>query len=84
MPNIKSAKKRTRQIAKTTARNKTYKRRFKDLLKKVKKRPDRESALKMYPQLVSLLDRMAKRRIVHPNKSSRLKSRIYRMIQSKH
>ncbi len=81
MPNIKSAKKRMRQNEKVRARNKAYKARYKKLLKTVKKSHDREASLKLYPRIVSLLDRMALRRIVHPNKAARLKSRILKMIE---
>ncbi len=83
MPNIKSAKKRARQNEKARARNYMYKARYKKLLKAVKKSHDREASLKAYPQIVSLLDRMALRRIVHPNKAARMKARILKMILSK-
>ena len=79
MPNIRSAEKRMRADAKRRLRNlearsklKTLSRQFSHLIDEKKA----AEAKKLYPQLVSLLDRSAKIDVLHRNTASRKKSRL--------
>lgn len=75
MANKKSAIKKARHDAKLSAENKRIKKNLKKLLKKA----SREDL----PQVYKKLDKAAKRRIIHPNKSSRLKSRFAKNARKK-
>lgn len=77
MANLKASKKDIRRITKQTARNRTVKSTLKTLAKKVllEVRNDNKEKLKSTAmELVSLLDKAAKRDIIHPNKASRQKA----------
>lgn len=67
MPLIKSAKKAMRQNTKRRAANLKAK---ENLKKKLKKPP------KNISELVSVIDKAAKRGIIHKNKAGRLKARL--------
>ena len=45
-------------------------------LKKVRNTTDKEEALKMFPTLQKMLDKLAKRNIIHKNKAANLKSSV--------
>lgn len=79
MPIIKSAIKKLRKDKKRTVRNKALKRRYKDLVKKALGEPTEENIKKA----VSVIDRAAKRNIIHKNKASRLKSRVMKPRKKK-
>lgn len=76
MPNIQSAKKKMRKDAKRTERNAIFKRTVKETVKNIKK------ATKITPEDVkkahSVIDKAAKRGIIHDNKADRLKSEVSR------
>ena len=74
MPQIKSAKKRLKTSLKRQQRNRAAKSTLKSTLKTIEAIPDekREEANR---QIQSVLDKAAKRGIIHPKKAARLKSR---------
>lgn len=79
MPIIKSAKKRVRIIERKTRENRIQKNRLKRAEKefvKALEEKDREKAGENHRQVVSLLDKLAKKGIIHKNKASRKKSRL--------
>lgn len=78
MPLIKSAKKKLRQAKKRQAQNLIYKRKYKQALKEAKKNPTKKNIAKAY----SLLDKAAKKNVIHKNKAGRLKSQIFHASQS--
>lgn len=78
MPNIKSAKKKLRQDAKRTKSNMTYK---KTLVKTVKNMGKMKS--KDLKSAHSIIDKAAKKGVIHKNKAARLKSRISRSKSKK-
>ena len=76
MANIKSAKKDIRQTRTRTARNRTVRSEIKTLIKKFRTArdgDDKEATKVAARDLVSVLDRAAKRNIVHPNMARRHK-----------
>jgi len=86
MPIKKSAKKALRQNLKRKARNLVYKKKIKDLLKKVKKlvlAENIEEAKTYLPQIYKALDKAVKRRIIKKNTAARKKSRITKLINIK-
>ena len=74
MPQIKSAKKRLKTSLKRQQRNRAARSTLKSTLKTIEGMPDekREEANR---QIQSVLDKAAKRGIIHPKKAARLKSR---------
>ena len=78
MPIIKSAKKKLRQDKKRTAQNLKYKKGYKQALKSLKKSKDKTKALK---KAYSQVDKAVKKRVIHKNKASRLKSQIARKMK---
>ncbi len=84
MPHHKSAKKRLRQNMKRRLHNRYYAKSTRTAIKKIRRIHDKEEALKMYPQVASMIDKLAKRNIIHKNKAARLKSRLMQHINKLH
>lgn len=82
MANLKASKKNTKRIAVQTARNRKVKSTLKTLIKKVNAQAvsDKEAAKTAAIQLVSALDKAAKRNIIHPNKADRQKAALAKHI----
>ena len=76
MPNIKSAKKRMELSRKWTARNRTARARLRTAVKKVHQAEEPEGARSLLTEAVRLLDRAARRRLLHPNRVARIKSQL--------
>ncbi|TXF87695.1 30S ribosomal protein S20 [Neolewinella aurantiaca] len=74
MAHHKSAKKRIRQDEKKRLHNRYYKKSTRTALKKVREMEDKAEAEKQLPALFSMIDRLAKRNLFHPNKAANLKS----------
>jgi small subunit ribosomal protein S20 len=79
LPTHKSAEKRLKTSEKANIRNKAIKSRIMTLLKKTETSSD-EASLK---EAVSFLDKAARKGTIHPNKASRIKSRLTRQVQKK-
>lgn len=75
MPLIKSAIKKVRKDKKRTARNKKRELNLKSLIKKARTTKSAKDAQAVY----SALDKAAKVKLIHPNKSARLKSRLSKL-----
>ena len=80
MPHHKSAKKRLRQSLKRRLHNRYYAKSTRTAIKKLRKLHDKDEALAMYPQVASMIDKLAKRHIIHKNKAARLKSALMKHI----
>ena len=78
MPIIKSAKKKMRKDKRITAHNKVLKDNFKSLVKSMRKTPSKENLQEVY----SALDKASKTHLIHPNKASRLKSRLSKHLSA--
>jgi small subunit ribosomal protein S20 len=85
MPTTNSAKKRLRQNVKRRDRNRAVKSMLKTLIRKVRDAASTkdvagaETALRL---TTKKLDQAASKNIIHPNKASRTKSRLQRLIKS--
>ena len=82
MANHASAEKRARQSAKRRLHNKYYARTMRNSLKKMRKTTDKAEAEKMLPELTAVLDKLAKKNVIHKNKAANLKSSISKHAQS--
>ena len=82
MAHHKSAKKRIRQDEKKRLHNRYYKKSTRTAIKKLRETEDKAEAEKQLPALFSMIDRLAKRNLFHPNKASNLKSGLAKHIKT--
>ncbi|MDZ7717266.1 MAG: 30S ribosomal protein S20 [Balneolaceae bacterium] len=76
MPQHKSAIKRMRQNKKRRSHNNARRSKMRTLIKKVMDSTDKEQAEKHLKDAVSLIDRLAVKNIIHPNRAARKKSQL--------
>jgi small subunit ribosomal protein S20 len=76
MANHKSALKRIRQTEKKRLNNKYYAKTTRNAVKKFRLSEDKDEATKMYPEVVAMIDKLAKKNVIHKNKASNLKSKL--------
>jgi len=76
MANHKSSVKRIRQEKKRTLHNRYYAKTMRNAVRKLRAMTDKEEALKLYPSVQKMLDKLAKTNIIHKNKASNLKSKL--------
>lgn len=81
MANTRSAEKRMRQDRKRNVHNRTQRSRLKTAIKKVSSETDPQKAEAELKQAAAMLDRMASRRLIHPNKAARKKSQLARAVK---
>ncbi len=75
MPRTKSAKKQMRQARSRTARNRSQRSALRTAIKRARGATGSAKG-KLYVDAVKLLDRAARKRLLHPNTAARLKSRM--------
>jgi len=83
MPITKSAKKALRQNIRRRAKNLVYKKKMKDLIKKVRGLVGEkkiEEAKNLLPQVYKILDKSAKVGVIKKNTAGRKKSRITKLL----
>ncbi|MCF6191553.1 MAG: 30S ribosomal protein S20 [Candidatus Hydrothermae bacterium] len=76
-----SAMKRVRQAEKRRLRNRALKTRIKTYTKKLLAAQSPEERQELLNLLYSLLDKAARKRVLHPNTAARRKSRLARLVQ---
>lgn len=82
MANHKSALKRIRQSEKRRVHNRYYARTMRNAIKRLRNTESKQEALEQLPLVVSMLDRNAKRHIIHKNKAGNLKSKLTRHVNA--
>lgn len=82
MAHHKSALKRIRQNEARRVHNKYYAKTTRNAIKTLRNTSDKEEAVQMYPKVVSMIDKLAKRNIIHKNKASNLKSQLATQVNS--
>ena len=76
MANHKSAEKRIRQAETKRLRNRYVARTTRNAVRKFRALTDKTEADKLYPSVCSMLDRLAKKNVIHKNKAGNLKSKL--------
>ena len=76
MAHHKSALKRIRQDQKKRLHNKYYAKTTRNAIRDLRNESDKGAAEKRYPEVVAMIDKLAKRNIIHKNKASNLKSKL--------
>ena len=85
MANIKSAKKRIRQIEKRTARNRVYLSSSRTYIKKTRQAIDAgdlETAEANAKLAYKTLDKAARKNIIHPRNAARRKGRLMKAVEA--
>ncbi len=80
MANHKSSIKRIRQSEKKRVHNKYHGRTTRNALKEIRSTNDKEKATEMLPKVTAMLDKLAKKNIIHSRKAANLKSKITRRV----
>ncbi len=80
MANHKSAKKRIRSNNAKRLRNRYYAKSTRTAIKRLRTAQGKEDATKALPKVVSLIDRLAKKSVIHKNKAANLKSKLTRFV----
>jgi small subunit ribosomal protein S20 len=78
----KSSEKRIRQTAVKNESNKYYAKTMRNALKEIRSTTSRKEAEEMLPKMTAILDKLAKKHIIHQNKAANLKSSIVKHISS--
>ena len=76
MANHQSSEKRIRQTEARRLRNRYYAKTTRNAVKKLRGVADKAEAQALYPKVSSMLDKLAKRNIIHKNKAGNLKSKL--------
>ena len=80
MANHKSALKRIRRNEAVRLRNRYQHKTTRNAIKKLRAEEKKKDAVKMLPGVVSMIDRLAKRNIIHANKAANLKSKLAKHV----
>ena len=80
MANPKSSTKRIRQTSVRQLHNRYYAKTARNAMRKLRATEDKAEAKEMYPKLCSLLDKLAKRHVIHKNKAANLKSKLAKHV----
>ncbi len=76
MANHKSSLKRIRQTEKRKLHNRYYAKTARNAVRDLRATTNKEEAAAMLPKVSSMLDKLAKRNIIHRNKAANLKSKL--------
>ena len=82
MANHKSSLKRIRQDKKKALHNQYYAKTMRNAVRKLRALTDKEEAVKLYPTVQKMLDKLAKTNIIHKNKAANLKSSLALHVNS--
>ena len=82
MANHKSAEKRIRANDTKRVRNRYQAKTTRNLLKELRSSKDKPEVAKMVPEVSAMLDRLAKKNVIHKNKAANLKSSIQMHLNS--
>jgi len=82
MANHKSALKRVRSNKDKTLRNKYQHKTTRSAIQKLRESTDKKEASKLLLYVTSMIDKLAKKKIIHKNKASNLKSRLTKRVNT--
>jgi small subunit ribosomal protein S20 len=76
----KATKKDVRQSAKRRDRNRYYGKTTRNAIRDLRALEDKAAAGEQMPEVISMIDKLAKRGVIHKNKASNLKSKLTKRI----
>ncbi|WP_224483709.1 30S ribosomal protein S20 [Robertkochia aurantiaca] len=80
MANHKSALKRIRRNEAVRLRNKYQHKTVRNAIKKLRNTEDKKEAQEQLPNVVAMIDKLAKKNIIHDNKAANLKSGLAKHV----
>lgn len=80
MANHKSALKRIRSNRVKQLRNKYQHKTTRNAVRDLRASTEKKEAEELYPKVVGMLDKLAKKNIIHKNKASNLKSKLAKHV----
>lgn len=80
MANHKSSLKRIRANEARRIRNRYYSKTMRNAVRKFRAMENKSEASEKLPKLVSMIDKLAKKTIIHKNKAGNLKSKLTRLV----
>ncbi|AKA34322.1 MAG: 30S ribosomal protein S20 [Muricauda sp.] len=80
MANHKSALKRIRRNEAVRLRNRYQHKTVRNAIKKLRNEENKKEAQKMLPTVVGMIDKLAKKNIIHQNKAANLKSKLMKKV----
>ena len=82
MANHKSALKRIKSSEAKRLRNRYQHKTTRTFMKKLKATTDKAEAQELFKKVAGMIDKLAKRNIIHDNKSANLKSKLAKHVNS--
>ena len=82
MANHKATKKDVRQSRKRNERNRYYGKTTRNAIRDLKAVTDKEAAGKDLSEVASMIDKLAKRNVIHKNKAANLKSKLAKRVSA--
>lgn len=80
MANHKSSEKRIRANAAKRLRNRYYAKTSRTAIKELEDATDKKTAQALLPKITSMLDKLAKKNVIHKNKAANLKSKLAKKV----
>ncbi len=80
MANHKSSLKRIRQTDARRLRNRYYAKTARNAMRALRALEDKKAAEELYPKVCSMLDKLAKKNVIHKNKAGNLKSKLAKHV----
>jgi small subunit ribosomal protein S20 len=80
MANHKSSEKRIRSNDAKRVRNKYHAKTTRNAVKSIRTSSDKAASEKELPSVLSLIDKLAKRNVIHKNKAANLKSKLMKKV----
>ena len=82
MANHKATKKDVRQAAKRRDRNRYYGKTTRNAIRDMKELSDKNAFAEKLPDVASMIDKLAKRGVIHKNKAANLKSKLAKRVNA--
>jgi len=82
MANHKSALKRIRSNDKKRLRNRFQHKTTRNAIRRLRELTDKTEATKLLPSVISMLDKLAKKNIIHANKAANIKSKLTKSVSA--
>jgi len=82
MAHHKSALKRIRQTETKTEHNRYFAKTTRNAIKSLRNTTEKTAAAALLPKVASMLDKLAKRNVIHDNKAANLKSGLTKHVNS--
>lgn len=80
MANHKSSKKRIKQTIVRNENNRYYAKTARNAVRKLRATTEKAEAAAQLPKVSSMLDKLAKKNVIHANKAANLKSKLTKLV----